>query len=941
MAILNAQDIFNELAKYYGLSKHDEYLNKTVGSNPVSTNESATSTSSKSRFYNEILGGAASDFARTSSLMKLLDGYGSGIENDVRITSHNDPENGKVPSKARNKKSDQQGSGDPKRDDTYMLAPDINVKNPMSVFQIFPASKSTDATDTDVIALFMNSITTLQMSRAIPFLDVAISTKNSSASENRFDRPPSLSLGRFLGAGNGDYVSNAKFVNNQQTTITSNEKLQTVASMEVFTSPQTMVNSSNVKYNESVGGPVDAFRPFMNINNISISVTPTGYGLITKKMAKLSLTLFDRGRLGDISELVSPQRNGSIQFLLTWGWSHPDGSMSSRQADAKTDRLGQLINVMKVTESFVVVNTSYSLQPDGSMQIDLDMASTPLANSSDNDLDIFAGNTTTLKVITNVLEGINKNIKIAQEKSSIPKKINEKLALIPDDADGFLMMSNTQKESLAELQKELTKQGSTNLNEVKKHLESLIGKKGSIQSFKASRRTIINNFLRQLETTPDPFFRKCDGVPACQKRKNDLNDYVTFGKLLCKLLDPLAERDDAEVQIVFGAFNENAAGMFDHNISQFPLKIRGDNSLESALNDLSDKRGSSLSLNDILAMIAGRFFRFDGSAAYGLSGLYALDQRDKEGNPKLTAQAERNKEKKDLNVILVEELKNIYASGRIKPDFRQPDVAITMTSKPARTTGTAGDKKNVLRVLINDRAGSGMMPFMQAYASVLDTNTFLDNDYTGPGASPISARHNDSYQKIIEQLKNRKLVNSLSSYLKDSKSKPDSIDQVRWDKTYVLNFSQAGKSLRNILFEFSPVLIYGSETSGIINASLNSQQNDSLLNINLVKTFGGAGDNGFSTRSENLPRFVMPTQLKLTTFGCPFFTQGQKFFIDFGTFTTADNFYAVTSVNHTISAGDFKTDIELVQIDAYGKFINITEEVESQIIQSIIAAASK
>jgi hypothetical protein len=99
MAILNAQDIFNELAKYYGLSKHDEYLNKTVGSNPVSTNESATSTSSKSRFYNEILGGAASDFARTSSLMKLLDGYGSGIENDVRITSHNDTENGKVPSK--------------------------------------------------------------------------------------------------------------------------------------------------------------------------------------------------------------------------------------------------------------------------------------------------------------------------------------------------------------------------------------------------------------------------------------------------------------------------------------------------------------------------------------------------------------------------------------------------------------------------------------------------------------------------------------------------------------------------------------------------------------------------------------------------------------------------------------------------------------------------
>jgi hypothetical protein len=45
--------------------------------------------------------------------------------------------------------------------------------------------------------------------------------------------------------------------------------------------------------------------------------------------------------------------------------------------------------------------------------------------------------------------------------------------------------------------------------------------------------------------------------------------------------------------------------------------------------------------------------------------------------------------------------------------------------------------------------------------------------------------------------------------------------------------------------------------------------------------------------------------------GYPLAQYGQKFYIDMGTGTTADNFYYVVGITHTISAGTFKTQLTL------------------------------
>ena len=57
--------------------------------------------------------------------------------------------------------------------------------------------------------------------------------------------------------------------------------------------------------------------------------------------------------------------------------------------------------------------------------------------------------------------------------------------------------------------------------------------------------------------------------------------------------------------------------------------------------------------------------------------------------------------------------------------------------------------------------------------------------------------------------------------------------------------------------------------------------------------------------------FVIPTRGSLECAGFPLLQYGQKFYIDMGTGTTADNFYYVTGIRHTLRAGEFTTTADL------------------------------
>ena len=142
--------------------------------------------------------------------------------------------------------------------------------------------------------------------------------------------------------------------------------------MIVFTTPQTLVDATSMEYSRATAGRIDVFRPFMAVESLEVSDIYDGGGTISYKSASMKLKLFDKGRMNEIAEFVAPRRDPNIKFEITYGWSHPDGTNFSRPADADVmTRVGRMIDSMRVTEVYTLTNSSFAINREGVVDIDL------------------------------------------------------------------------------------------------------------------------------------------------------------------------------------------------------------------------------------------------------------------------------------------------------------------------------------------------------------------------------------------------------------------------------------------------------------------------------------------------------------------------------------------------------------------------------------------
>ena len=125
-----------------------------------------------------------------------------------------------------------------------------------------------------------------------------------------------------------------------------------------------------------------------------------------------------------------------------------------------------------------------------------------------------------------------------------------------------------------------------------------------------------------------------------------------------------------------------------------------------------------------------------------------------------------------------------------------------------------------------------------------------------------------------------------------------------------------------------PTVTYGSANSNMISADLNTV-GDAAINTVMMMRQDKAGSDNDVGQEGGLPLQIMPTQLSIETYGCPYVSFGQQLFIDFNTNTTADNFYSVRSVDHKFSAGEFTSDISLFQQDGFGTFRSAIQSLKT------------
>jgi len=118
----------------------------------------------------------------------------------------------------------------------------------------------------------------------------------------------------------------------------------------------------------------DITRPFLSIKSFNIDVAPT-QGLMSFKTGKLSLMLHDRTRMVDIAPFIKPDLFGSFgaEIAIEYGWSHIDGSVKDEKSNS-INYLGKFLDESRVTEKYIITNSSYSMDNTGQINIELSIA---------------------------------------------------------------------------------------------------------------------------------------------------------------------------------------------------------------------------------------------------------------------------------------------------------------------------------------------------------------------------------------------------------------------------------------------------------------------------------------------------------------------------------------------------------------------------------------
>ena len=232
--------------------------------------------------------------------------------------------------------------------------------------------------------VFLSAVTPLEISRCTPYLDVKILTKNRSGTkENK------MSIHNFLRhEGSNETFERAQPVGEAYTETLGDVDFNY---MDIFTSPQTMVNpninrsqkgfgdiyvdvATSSAFGEGTGDKPfeytnvrDPFQPFMTLLSFNTSIAGIGHGLLATKKAHLKIKLHDKTRIKDLSAILSPNEFSQTKFVIEFGWSHPDGNVNSDNV------LGRYLNALRDLSIYQLVNADYSFGGDNSVDITLNL----------------------------------------------------------------------------------------------------------------------------------------------------------------------------------------------------------------------------------------------------------------------------------------------------------------------------------------------------------------------------------------------------------------------------------------------------------------------------------------------------------------------------------------------------------------------------------------
>ena len=244
---------------------------------------------------------------------------------------------------------------------------------PVHVVQIYDPMYSPTASDVDIATFLMNGVSTLEWSRCIPHLDITL-----------------LDPSAFKGSpGGGDIIS--KFLAPVGMTahalyegegVATSINASVAGTMEVFTSPQTMIAGDPRAIAMQGGKP---FAPLLSVTEFEVysgGLVPQGKQSVIagaparEHKAHLRLLLHDRARLNEIIGYFRPGAlsEGSTSIVVSYGWSHPEALPIARRSQDQGPTIGEILNACKTTSVFKCKDVNYNFTESGEVQLEVDLA---------------------------------------------------------------------------------------------------------------------------------------------------------------------------------------------------------------------------------------------------------------------------------------------------------------------------------------------------------------------------------------------------------------------------------------------------------------------------------------------------------------------------------------------------------------------------------------
>ena len=932
---------------------------------------------------------------------------------------------------------------------------------------------------------FLQNLSTIEMSKCYPYLDVkfllpdTVKTKSNkifrTASVTQFLEgtvvSPSLKTETYK-------VLEASYV---KKTIKNGEESYrggVETNFAAFTMPQTALN-----FDEEYVGHLETYqdkdnpksvkselykrnnivhdytKPFLTIKSFNVDIAPTA-GLMSFKTGRLSLTLHDKARMSDIAPFIKPDLFGSFgaEVAIQYGWSHMDSTpgFSTDNITKNTNYFAEFLEQNKVYEKYIITNSSYSIDANGQVNIDLSIAmkgpieiraitfetdqptaiTTKTIEASQKTIDkladkyevgvgkagkekftlfgVSANNvqTYTANIVTEFVANTDKTKKSKPQKiSNYNKQIGKFQKSIKDAGDteikiALILIALRSLDITTKYQKKdgsmaIVTAASDAADAVNKakviatdiapdqngEYQKLIKFYIKIRRLASSASTYISRGRAALSKTidgllgkftdgvsiEDPFFDKSNysdiesindenfskaalnaknkkiyattiaGIAEGKEKDEKLSDYVSLGNIVTAVLGShlayTASFD--EIQVISYTLNDHAGLARNKNVSSLLIKK---SDLENFLSQLFIN-GAQYTLESLLMQIVKKFITTRYCINYGLHSLYKLDE-----NNNVKADMVKNEKSSHFQKRVDDQILKIA-------DFMDKKYSITSRSlisnikfvmpkvKFLFDTMTKDDgQETILRISIIDQHDNPFESTSQIMRSIqergIDSAIFdINSRYIDLKTKAKEDNNTDSLDKLETEFisKNQDVINKLI------KAKIIKKDQ---DQNFVLDPSSSkslSNSIRSQIKKIMPSVTYGTNNSAVLEASISTINEAKLNTVFLTRPDRNAAPVRTRVKfQQDLPLRILPSQVNLTIFGCPFVNYAQYIFLDFETNTTIDNQYVITGIKHDITPGKFTTTLTLAYGDAYGKYENIVntlnrtlEQIESGTIRNI------